>query len=64
MMLCTGSYSNGDQANELFRWLLARADRQDLDAAISDKNFSKQESEFQKAVNARKKPSVMRLENK
>ena len=58
------SYDKKSQTNELFHWLLARAGRQDVDTAKSDEGFSKQEIGFQEAVNAGRKPSVMRLEKK
>ena len=44
------SYQNGDQTKELFYWLLARADRQDLETIKSDKYFSTHELEYQQAV--------------
>lgn len=44
------SYHHGDQAKELFYWLLARADRQDLKAVKSDKKFSTRQLEFRQAV--------------
>ena len=45
------SYHNGDQAKELFYWLLERADRQDLEAVKNDKDFLNDKSEFREAVN-------------
>ena len=47
------SYEYGGQTKELFYWLLARADRQDLEAVKKDDEFSKHEPEFQQAVNDR-----------
>jgi hypothetical protein len=45
-------YSNrkGDKAKELFYWLLARADRLDLEAVKDDEGFSRNKPEFQSAV--------------
>ena len=45
------SYSYGGQAKELFHWLLARADRQDLEAVKKSDKFSRWGTEFQQAVN-------------
>ena len=47
------SYSNGDQTRELFRWLLARANLQDLEEVKLRQEFSEWASEFQKIVNDR-----------
>lgn len=45
------SYERGGKTKDLFKWLLARADRQDLEAVKKAEDFSAQEFEFQKAVN-------------
>lgn len=45
------SYKDECPANKPFKWLLDRADRQDLEAARRDKRFSERWQEFQNAVN-------------
>jgi hypothetical protein len=45
------SYNNGNKTKELFYWLLANADRQDLEAVKKNDMFSTWKSEFQDAVN-------------
>jgi hypothetical protein len=45
------SYYHGGQDKELFHWLLARADSQDLETAQKNEYFSEQEPEFRQAVN-------------
>jgi hypothetical protein len=51
--LCN-SYRCGDQVKEFFRWLLARADRRDLEVAKRSDAFFKMQPAFQKAVNDRR----------
>lgn len=45
------SYMMEDQTKELFHWLLARADRRDLEDVMEPGNFSRQTPEYQDAVN-------------
>ena len=48
-------YGNSGKTKELFYWLLARADYQDLKVIKDDKRSPSTQLEFQKAVNDREK---------
>ena len=45
------SYKHGSQAKESFKWLVARADHQDLKVVKGKESFARMRSDFQEAVN-------------
>ena len=46
------SHHCGNQSNELFKWLIERADHQDLEAVKEPHLFSQMDPDFRDAINA------------